>query len=70
VKRREFITLLGSIARYQILHVMALRSYSVILLSTLIATPAAAVCKSPKNICKHITSVCIEPPTRTKLLSR
>jgi hypothetical protein len=54
VKRREFITLLGSIARYQILHGMALRSYSVILLSTLIATPAAAVCKSPKNICKHI----------------
>jgi transposase len=38
--------------------VMALRSYSVILasllLSTLIAAPAAAVCKSPRSICKHI----------------
>ena len=37
---------------------MAFRSYSAILasllLSSLIAAPAAAVCKSPKNICKHI----------------
>jgi hypothetical protein len=37
---------------------MALRSYGVILssllLSTLVAAPAAAVCKSPKNICKHV----------------
>src|SRR5207237_6609993 len=38
--------------------VMAFRSYSAILasllLSSLIAAPAVAVCKSPKNICKHI----------------
>src|SRR5207237_2879593 len=38
--------------------VMAFRSYSAILasllLSSLVAAPAAAVCKSPKNICKHI----------------
>jgi hypothetical protein len=38
--------------------VMTLRSYSVmfasLLLSTLLAAPAAAVCKSPKNICRHI----------------
>jgi len=37
---------------------MAFRYYSAILasllLSSLIAAPAAAVCKSPKNICKHI----------------
>jgi hypothetical protein len=37
---------------------MVFRFYSVILasllLSILIAAPAAAVCKSPKNICKHI----------------
>jgi len=37
---------------------MAFRSYSAILasllLSSLIAAPAVAVCKSPKNICKHI----------------
>ena len=37
---------------------MAFRSYSAILasllLSSLIAAPAVAVCKSQKNICKHI----------------
>ena len=30
-----------------------------LLLSTLIAVPAAAVCRSPKNICKHIYG-CLE----------
>jgi hypothetical protein len=36
----------------------------VILATLLIAAPAAhAACKSPKNICNILTTVCSEPPT-------
>jgi hypothetical protein len=36
----------------------------VVLATLLIAAPAAhAACRSSKNICKHLTTVCSEPPT-------